>query len=138
MGFWGFGASGACAGTSGRSFPDRGGRPAAAGAAAAARPADLLHRLQGAGRHERHLAGQALVEQDAQGVDVRGGADPLRLARGLLRGHVARRAQRLAGARRVPGQTVLVLQELGQAEVADLRACRPGRTARWPASGRGG
>jgi hypothetical protein len=79
---------------------------------------DLLQRLQQGGRLERRPAGQALVEDGAQGVDVGGRPHPLRLAGHLLRRHVARRAQDGAGLR----MGRLGVQLAGQAEIGD-----PGR-----------
>ena len=66
---------------------------------------------------ERRAAGEHLVEDRAQGVDVGGGRDVGGRAAGLLGGHVARRAHDVAGA----GQARLALHQLGQAEVGDLR-----------------
>ena len=66
---------------------------------------------------ERQLAGQQLVEDDAEAVDVAAGVDPVRLAAGLLGAHVGRRAQHLA----VEGHRRLVGLALGQAEVHQVR-----------------
>ena len=62
---------------------------------------------------ERALAGQELVENDPEAVDVAPGVDPVRLAARLLGRHVGRRAQHLA----VLGHDGLVGLALGQAEV---------------------
>ena len=45
---------------------------------------------------ERQLAGQQLVEDHAQAVDVAAAVDPVALAAGLLGAHVGRRAEHLA------------------------------------------
>ena len=60
---------------------------------------DLLERLQHRRRPERRPAGQQLVEDRPQGVDVGRRADLPGLPRGLLGGHVAGRAQDRAGPR---------------------------------------
>jgi hypothetical protein len=82
------------------------------------------HQQQGVQRGrplQRHAAGEHLVEDDAERVDVGGRPDVLNPAARLLRGHVTRRAddvavQRLAG---------VDLQALGDAEIGDLGG--PGR-----------
>ena len=60
-------------------------------------------------------AGQQLVQDRAQGVDVGERPDLLGLALGLLGGHVAGRAQDRVGRRQAAS-----VQRLGQAEVGDL------------------
>ena len=65
-------------------------------------------------RAERRPAGYHLVEQRTQRIDIRG--RPNILAGGLLRGHVAGRAQDGPGL----GQMALRLHGLGQTEVGDL------------------
>ena len=66
---------------------------------------------------EGRPAGQALVEDGAEAVNVGGGAQLLDAPGGLLGGHVARRAEDGAGARLL----AVVVQPLGQAEVGDVR-----------------
>src|SRR5262249_14588201 len=65
---------------------------------------------------ERRPAGQALVEDGSQGVDVCGRADRPGAAAGLFRRHVTRRPQDGAGLRLAGG----VVEFLGEAEVGDL------------------
>jgi hypothetical protein len=77
---------------------------------------DLQHRLDRGGGAEGRPPGQAFVQDGAQGVDVRRGADQFRLARRLLGGHVTGRAQDRPGGR----QAVADLDALGQSEVGDL------------------
>ena len=60
---------------------------------------DLLERLQGGRAPERRAAGQQLVEDRPQGVDVGERPDLLGLALGLLGGHVAGRAHDRVGPR---------------------------------------
>ena len=67
---------------------------------------------------ERPLAGQQLVEDDAEAVDVAAAIDPARLAPRLLGRHVGRRAQDLA----LLGHRDLFRLPLGQAEVHQVRA----------------
>jgi hypothetical protein len=80
----------------------------------------LQHRVERRLGPERRAAGQALVEDGAQGVDVGGGADLLRLARRLLRRHVGGGAEDGAGLRLAAD----VVQALGQAEVGDPQLSR--------------
>ena len=79
-------------------------------------PLDLLQGLQRRGGPERRPAGQQLVEDRPQGVDVRRRARLPGLTAGLLGGHVAGRAHDQVG----PRQGRLAVQHLGQAEVGDL------------------
>ena len=65
---------------------------------------------------ERRAAGQHLVEDRPQGVDVGGRPDVPGMAAGLLGRHVAGRAHDLAGL----GLPAVRLQPLGQPEVGDL------------------
>ena len=86
----------------------------------ARRPRLVLQHLQqehAAVAAERPLAGEQLVEDDAEAVDVAAGVDRVRLAAGLLGRHVGRRAEHLAVGRhrRVVGVA------LGQAEVHEVR-----------------
>ena len=69
---------------------------------------------------ERQLAGQQLVEDHAEAVDVGAAVDLVRLAAGLLGAHVGGRAQHLALER----HRDLARVALGQAEVHDVRAAR--------------
>jgi len=80
-----------------------------------ARPVEDL-RVQHRGQlaRERRLAVEQLVEDHAERVDVGRGVDGLALH--LLRGHVSRRADHAPGR----GQAVLVVDQLGDAEVEDL------------------
>ena len=72
-----------------------------------------LHRARGL---ERGPAGEHLVQGGTQGVDVGGGANLVDLPPGLLGGHVAGRADHLAG----EGVAVGDFEPLGQPEVGDL------------------
>ncbi len=79
---------------------------------------------------ERPVAGQQLVEDEADGVDVAAGVDPRRVAHDLLGAHVLGRAQQVA----LLGQVLVAvapldLQELGDAEVEDLQHLLTGRPA---------
>ena len=82
---------------------------------------------------ERQLAGQQLVEDHAQAVDVAAAVDAVRLAPGLLGAHVGRRAQHLA----VDRHRDLARLALGQAEVHQVRPAVAvehdvdGLTSRW-------
>jgi hypothetical protein len=76
----------------------------------------LQDRVQGRGRLEGRPAGQALVQDGAQGVHVGRRAHALAVPAGLLRRHVRGRAQDGAGG----GQPGAHLDALGQAEVGDL------------------
>src|SRR5439155_11680118 len=74
---------------------------------------------------------EQLVEDGAQRVDVGERADLLRLAAGLLRGHVRGRAEDGAG----PRLAGVLAERLGEAEVGDLgdkihRGGRGGRGGR--------
>ena len=75
---------------------------------------------------ERRRAGQQLVQQHAERVDVAPGVDVQAAHLRLLRAHVQRRADHLgeAGEQRLVGQ--LLSERLGDAEVDHLRppACR--------------
>ena len=73
---------------------------------------DRLHRRDAL---ERRAAGQQLVEDRAQGVDVRGRADRLALAPGLLGRHVVGRPEDLTGLR-----LARLAEPLGEPEVGDL------------------
>jgi hypothetical protein len=66
---------------------------------------------------ERPAAGEQLEEDDAQGPDVRGRAEQVVAAGGLLGRQVGGGAHDLAGA----GQARPAVEELGQAEVGDER-----------------
>ena len=66
---------------------------------------------------ERQLAREQLIENHSQAVDVRAAVDAVRLALGLLRAHVRRRAEDLA----VDGHRYVCGLPLGQAEVHQLR-----------------
>ena len=90
-------------GTSGRSSPGPA-APSAASATAAPDPeSEPAQRVQGVGPLERRPTRQRLVQDRPQSVDVGGRADRRRWlsAPGLLRRHVARRAQDLAGSGQV-------------------------------------
>ena len=75
--------------------------------------ADGVDRVAGL---ERRPAGEQLVEDRAQRVDVGGRADVAGLARGLFRGHVAGGAEDGAAL----GLPRVVVDALGQAEIGDL------------------
>ena len=75
---------------------------------------DGLHHARGA---ERRPAAQELVEDGPQAVHVGRGPDRLAVARGLLRGHVAGRAQDRPGG----GQRAVLGGPPRQAEIGDLR-----------------
>ena len=76
---------------------------------------DQLQRVQHRLAAQRRLSGQALVEDDAEGVHV-GRGPHLLFAAGLFGGHVLRRADDGAGAR----QAAVGLAQLGNAKVGDL------------------
>src|SRR5579871_2899445 len=78
--------------------------------------ADLLHRAQGGFAAERWPAGEHLVEDCPEGVDIGGRTDFTRLAEGLLRSHVTRCPERGSGR----GLADFAIEQLGQAEVGDL------------------
>ncbi len=85
---------------------------------------DGLHRRR---PFERRPAGEHLVEDRSQGIDVGRGAHVLGLPSGLLGRDVAGRAQDLSGF----GGSVL-LQVFGQAEIRDLESTVPGeKDIRW-------
>ena len=69
---------------------------------------------------ERRAAGEQLVEQHAQRIDVAAGVDVQAAAFGLLGTHVERRADHLAvaGGQGLAGQ--LLVDRLGDPEVDDL------------------
>ena len=67
---------------------------------------------------ERPIAGQELVEHDAQTVDVAASVDAVALAAGLLGAHVGRRSQQLAD----PGHGDLIAVSLGQSEIHHVGA----------------
>ncbi len=69
---------------------------------------------------QRRPAGEQLVEDGAQAVNVRGGGQPLPGGAGLFRGHVRGRADDGLGL----GQAAFLLEALGQAEVGELRIAR--------------
>ena len=95
---------------------------------------DLLERLQDRRPPERRAADQELVQDRPQGVDVGERADLLGLALGLLRGHVAGRAQDRLGRR----QARLGVQDSWPGRSRRPWACRRRRSGCWTASGRGG
>ena len=76
----------------------------------------LFERLQDGGGREGRPARQQFVENRPQGVNVGGGADLAGVSEGLLRGHIAGRAQDRPPAR----LTGIDVELFGQAEVADL------------------
>jgi hypothetical protein len=79
-------------------------------------PNDEEHRVHRCLALEGETAGQHLVQDDAQRVDVGRGADRHAAAVDLLGCHVVRRADDLAAA----GQVFLVVERPGEAEVGDL------------------
>ncbi len=79
----------------------------------------LHDRVHGRLTAKRRLAGEQLVKNCAQTVDVGGGRDLL-LRSGLLRGHVVGRAQHGASAR----QIAVAFHARGQAEIGHLRLAR--------------
>ncbi len=81
---------------------------------------DREQRFQRRGGLERGPAGEALIEDRPQRVDVHRRADLPLLAGGLFGGHVAWRADHGAGLRRGIGRAFG--QQLGEAEVGDLGA----------------
>jgi hypothetical protein len=76
----------------------------------------LGQRVERGGAFERRPAGEALVEDRSQRIDVAGRPDGAGVAAGLLGGHVTGRAQDGAAAR-LPS---LGVEALGEAEVGDL------------------
>ncbi len=82
---------------------------------------DLEQGLQRRLRAKRGPAREQFIEDCAQRIDVGGGADCLGLAPGLLRGHVAGRANDSAGLRLNCSPAA---QQLGQAKVGDLGLVR--------------
>ncbi len=96
--------------------PGRGGTSSLSGAAGGVRlraPAAAASAVAA----ERPLAGQHLVEDHAQAVDVAAGVDVVRLAARLFGRHVGRRAHDLA----VRRHRLAVGVALGEAEVGDVR-----------------
>ncbi len=77
---------------------------------------DLLERRKGCSPFEWRTAGNHLIEDGPQRIDVCGRSDLVRESANLFGCHVAGRAQDLAGAR----QGVLALEQLRQSEVRDL------------------
>src|SRR5579884_877786 len=75
-----------------------------------------VNRVESAGALEGRTTSQHFIENGAQGVDVGAWANFLGLAGGLLRGHVAGRAENVASAR--VGRTAF--QTLGKSEIGDL------------------
>jgi choline dehydrogenase-like flavoprotein len=94
------------------------------------RPARLffqhLQQQQPALAREGADAGEHLVEHDAEAVDVGAGIDAAAVAPGLLRAHVRRRAEYLAGLR----QRGVASHVAGQAEVGELGNRRQGTGVR--------
>ena len=90
----------------------------------------LQHGVQRRRRPERRPAGEHLVQDRSEGVDVGGGTDVL-LGLGLFGGHVAGRAHDGAGLR----QAAAALDVLGQAEIGDLRRAGGQRRLRGTAAG---
>ena len=79
--------------------------------------ADLVERLVQGRAPVRRAAGQELIQDRPQGMHVGGAAHGSGRAPGLLGGHVGGGAHDRAG----PGQLRVVVQELGEAEVGNLR-----------------
>ena len=80
----------------------------------------LEHQQHGVDRRsrlKRRPAGEHLVENRAQAIDVAGRSELTATAGGLLRGHVARRAENRAGERQIR----VGLDPLGQAEIGHVR-----------------
>jgi hypothetical protein len=77
---------------------------------------DLQGGLHGRVGAERRAAGEQLVQDGAEGVDVGGGAYGPVVAARLLGGHVARGAQHGAAL----GESAVAFEALGEAEVGDL------------------
>ena len=69
---------------------------------------------------KRRLAGEDLVQDRPQGVDVGGWAERLLVAGRLLGGHVAGRAEHGLRAR----QPLVLVKAFGQAKVGDFGNCR--------------
>src|SRR5207302_2029765 len=78
----------------------------------------LEHHADGASKRE--LAGQQLIEDDPEGVDIAAAVDAEALAARLLRAHVSRRAQDLA----FHGQPDVSAVASGEAEIHDVRELR--------------
>ena len=68
---------------------------------------------------EGRAAGDEVIEDRAEAVDVGGGGDVADFSGGLLRGHVRGRAEQRAGER--AGRDRLGVEALGDAEVGDVR-----------------
>ena len=81
-------------------------------------------RIDRRGGLKRRPAGEHLVEDRAEAVDVARRADLAPIAADLLGGHVARRADDRAGVR----QAGVVGDPLGQAEIGDVRLARRRRS----------
>ncbi len=80
--------------------------------------ANQVERVQRRRAAERRTAGDHLVQNGAERVNVGRRRDVLNAAKRLLRGHVGRRAHDVAGER----QGLVLVKLLGQPEVGDLRA----------------
>ncbi len=78
---------------------------------------NIAKRFQGGLGLKGWVAGQHLIENRPQAVNVRGGAQPFHLAGSLFWRHVAGRAHNQAGI----GQPAVRLETLGQAEIGDIR-----------------
>ena len=88
----------------------------------------LHHGVHGVRRPKRRSAGQALVQDRPERVDVGGRAHDVRSALGLFGGHVAGRAQNGAGR----GEALGGIASAGEAEVGDLgRAVLRHQDVRW-------
>jgi hypothetical protein len=77
---------------------------------------NLPNRLDGRFALERGAAGEHLVQDGAEGIDISRRPDVPRMPPGLLRGHVAWRAHDLAGHR----VAIVRIGQLGQSEIRDL------------------
>jgi hypothetical protein len=94
----------------------------------------LLQGLQDACGPEGRPTREGFVKDCPQCIDIDGRADPVAVPAGLLRGHVARRAQDGAAFRPTSGnrRPRILVQLLGQAKVADLgRAVLRQQDVRW-------